>query len=81
MELKVGMIVRSIAGHDSGRFYVILEIVDKRAKIADGKLRKIEKPKSKNFLHLAKSSVVVDLKKFKTDKSLRALLRKYNFSD
>lgn len=81
MELKVGMIVKSIAGHDSGRFYVILEIEGNRAKIADGKLRKIEKPKSKNFVHLARSRVVVDLEKFKTDKSLRVLLHKYNFSD
>ena len=79
MEFKVGMIVKSIAGHDKGRFYVILKMDGNRAQIADGKLRKIEKPKSKNFIHLARSSKIVDLNSFKTNKSLRVFLNSYNF--
>lgn len=81
MKFKVGMIVKSIAGHDAGRFYVVLKINEKRAQIVDGKARKIENPKNKNFIHLARSRRIVDLNNFKTNKSIRALLHQYNFSD
>lgn len=79
MELKLGMIVKSKAGHDFGRFYVVVKILNGRAFIADGKLRKIEKPKAKNPAHLSRSTKVVDLSNFKTDKSLRKLLHDYNY--
>ena len=78
MELKLGMIVKSMAGHDSGRFYVIVRLEQNKIYIADGKRRRLEKPKMKNPIHLSKSNKVIDLSKFKTNKSLRTLLHNYN---
>ena len=49
MEAKLGMVVRSIAGHDQGNFLVITAIEDDFAYIADGKERKLDSPKKKAF--------------------------------
>lgn len=78
MELKIGMVVKSLAGHDAGRFYVITKIEKNRAYIVDGRLRKLEKPKKKNVVHLSRSNIIVNLLEFETNKSLRELLRKWN---
>ena len=48
MQLTKGMIVRSMAGHDKNRFYVVLDLCEGDAWIADGKQRKLERPKRKN---------------------------------
>lgn len=51
--IEIGTIVYSVAGRDSGRFYIVVEIVDdKYIKIADGKLRRIDKPKLKQIKHV-----------------------------
>ena len=52
-EIKLGSVVFSTAGRDSGRFYVVVEIVDdKFVKIADGDLRRIATPKIKKIKHV-----------------------------
>ena len=79
MELKCGMIVKSIAGHDKDRFYLVVDIKSNRAYIADGKLRSVEFPKAKNFIHLKKTKEVVNLKDFSTNKQVRKLLHSYNY--
>ncbi len=49
----VGRVAVSKAGRDKGRAFVILELADKdHVLIADGKLRKLEKPKRKKLMHL-----------------------------
>lgn len=51
--IEVGSIVYSIRGRDSGRFYIVVEVVDdKFIKIADGELRRIDKPKLKQIKHV-----------------------------
>ena len=51
--LVPGQIVRSVAGHDKGGiFFVIKNIDDDYVLVADGDLRRIEKPKKKNIRHL-----------------------------
>lgn len=52
MTIEKGSVVRSIAGHDADRFYVVLEMEGDFAFIADGKERKLEKPKRKRKKHL-----------------------------
>lgn len=43
----------SIAGRDSGRVFIVVELAsDGYVKIADGKLRKTDKPKLKKTKHL-----------------------------
>lgn len=45
-------IVISLAGHDTGRAFVLLKTDGCTARIADGKSRKLSRPKSKNLRHL-----------------------------
>lgn len=51
-DLIVGQLVRSKKGRDKGRIYIIIKIVGCAAYLADGDLRKIEKPKKKNIKHI-----------------------------
>ena len=49
----VGRIVFSKQGHDRGRWFMIVGLVDdKHVLIADGQTRKLEKPKKKQTKHL-----------------------------
>ena len=41
MRIESGLIVKSIAGHDKDRFYLVVKIEGGRAFIVDGKRRKI----------------------------------------
>ena len=52
-ELKVSDIVQALAGHDKGSFHFVLKTEDGYALVADGKLRKLSKPKRKKLKHLA----------------------------
>ena len=47
MQIKQGSVVKSMAGHDSDRFYVVVRLEGDFAYIADGKVRKLENPKKK----------------------------------
>jgi len=52
-EVELGQVVMSCAGRDKGRFMLVVGIIDSQyVYIADGKLRKIEKPKKKKLKHL-----------------------------
>lgn len=79
--LRVGQIVKSIAGHDQGRFYVIIAVEKNRVAIADGKLRKLEKPKAKNTLHVSPTASELDLAAVTTDKKLREALRAFTVGE
>lgn len=53
-ELVVGQYVKSKAGRDKDRIFIILAIIDENyLQVADGDLRKAEKPKRKKIKHLA----------------------------
>lgn len=81
MEIKTGTIVKSIAGHDGNRFYVVLHCDDSYCYIADGKSRKMKKPKRKNKLHLIATKDVFDCAKIDTDRKIRQMLWQYNYGD
>ncbi|SHH54349.1 KOW domain-containing RNA-binding protein [Clostridium grantii] len=50
----IGRVVYSKAGRDSGRFFLIINVIDHNfVNIADGDLRKIENPKKKKLKHLS----------------------------
>ena len=63
----IGMFAISLAGHDKGQIYVIVKADKEYVYIADGNLRKIEKPKKKKRRH-------VQLIKSGLDKELTAKL-------
>lgn len=60
MEYKIGQRVRSIAGRDNGKPYVILKTEGIYAYLADGDLRKLDNPKKKKFKHIQGSYDVSD---------------------
>ena len=75
--IAAGMVVKSMAGHDSGSYYAVMRVDNGDAYIADGKLRKVESPKKKNPLHLQKTKAVIDVTDI-TNKKLRTALAVFN---
>jgi ribosomal protein L14E/L6E/L27E len=52
-DIRIGQYVRSKAGRDKDRVFIVMKIVDEKfVLIADGDLRRIEKPKKKKIRHL-----------------------------
>ena len=61
-DLKVGQIIRPLAGRDKGQVMVVYEILDQNyVTICDGKLRKVSNPKKKKVRHLAKTNQIVTI--------------------
>ena len=58
MEVIVGSVVRSLAGRDKGNCFIVLMSEGDCALLADGKLRKVQKPKKKKLKHLQKSGKI-----------------------
>lgn len=53
MDIVPGQVVYSKSGRDTGRKFLVTDIVDSSyVMISDGDLRKIEKPKKKKIKHL-----------------------------
>ncbi|MGM0652060.1 MAG: KOW domain-containing RNA-binding protein [Bacillota bacterium] len=53
VDLKPGQLVRSLAGRDKGKHYLVLEKLDhKHVLLVDGRSRPIARPKKKNIVHL-----------------------------
>ena len=74
--LKRGQVVRSAAGHDKDSCYVVVRVEpDGFCAIADGKRRKLERPKRKNPRHLRPTREWVELTDIASDRALRRLLR------
>ena len=47
-----GMLVKSLAGHDKGVYYVVISVTDKAVLVSDGRYKTITQPKKKNPKHL-----------------------------
>lgn len=77
MELKRGTVVRSIAGHDAGRFLAVLTACEGGVLVADGKTRTIGSPKKKNPMHLRRTETVLSERELESDSVLRAALRRF----
>ena len=54
--IEIADIVQSVAGRDRGKHFFVMELRDDYALLADGKLRKIEKPKNKKLKHMCLSA-------------------------
>lgn len=79
MQIIQGMIVKSNAGHDKERFYLVVRLENGSAYIADGKRRKLGRPKRKSLKHLSSTTSIVDVSLYDTDKKLRHLLWEFNY--
>ncbi len=59
MSLTLGQIVISKAGRDEGRKFVVVKTVDDiYVLLADGDLRKMEKPKKKKIRHISPTTMI-----------------------
>lgn len=76
MEIKPGMMVRSLAGRDKGGFMVVVSAADGYVFLADGKERRLGSPKKKSVKHIAPTKTVIDLCDL-TDRGLRAAVRRF----
>ncbi|WP_242865981.1 KOW domain-containing RNA-binding protein [Desnuesiella massiliensis] len=67
----VGNVVYSKAGRDEGNYYIIVGVVDSNyVLLADGKCKKIQKPKKKKIKHLQLTNeVAYDIKESVVNKS------------
>lgn len=60
-DINVGQIVKSKAGRDKDKVYLILDIVDSSyVTVVDGRLKKLENPKKKKIKHLMIYNHVID---------------------
>ena len=76
MEINIGNIVISSAGHDSGRLMVVVGAEGGFLFVADGKERKLGSPKKKNIKHVRKTLGRIELEGL-TDKKLRQTLKTF----
>lgn len=51
-EILLAFIVRSLAGRDKGKLFVVIGLQQGCAYLADGRVRQVEKPKLKKLKHL-----------------------------
>ena len=77
MKLEIGSVVRANAGRDCGGFFAVTQISGGCCFIADGKSRKLAKPKRKNAKHLCPTDSMISINDI-TDKKLRTLLREFS---
>ena len=73
MEITTGRVVISSAGHDKGRFMLVVGADGDRILVADGKERKLGHPKKKNIRHVRATSRTIEPEGL-TDKKLRRTL-------
>lgn len=58
MEILVGSVVRSKAGRDKGDLFIVLAREGEYAYLANGDLRKVDRPKKKKLKHLQGSGKI-----------------------
>lgn len=76
MELKIGQVVISKAGHDKGELAVIAGFDKDKVLVCDGKHRLLEKPKCKNPKHLEVTHMLLNKDSMATNRKLRQTLNK-----
>lgn len=72
-----GMLVRSKAGHDAGKVYVIMKNDDAYVYLADGKIRTLDNLKKKKKKHVQIIHEKFDVTAI-TDVELKRLLKLWN---
>ncbi len=76
MSIVKGSIVRAKAGRDKDGFFVVLDVESKFALIADGKGRRVERPKRKKLIHLESTNTVIE-GSIETNPQIRKILNNF----
>lgn len=79
-EIQQGQVVRSLAGRDKDRYFLVLEVVDQTyLLLVDGKLRKLARPKKKKVQHVQLLKQDLDLdQEGLNDSKIRKALKAFN---
>ncbi len=85
MEITEGSIVRSKAGRDKGDLFIVLSREGGYAYLANGELRKVDRPKKKKLKHVQGTSYVSEFVQNKlasvgkvTNSEVRKALAEFN---
>lgn len=71
-DMTIGQVVKSRAGRDSGRIFLVLDIIDDQyVYIVDGDIRKLDNPKQKKVKHLIVYNTVLPEFKQKLDSKIK----------
>lgn len=73
MDIKVGSVVKALAGREKNRWFVAVAVDGGFIDIADGRERKLDKPKRKNIKHISPANAVIGMDGL-TNKKLRKLI-------
>ena len=58
-QIRVGSIVRSVAGRDVGKLYLVKKIIDKNfVELVDGRAKTIQNPKTKRIKHIENTLLI-----------------------
>jgi ribosomal protein L14E/L6E/L27E len=61
LSVTLGQVVISRAGRDAGKSFIIVNVIDNQfVEVADGDLRRLEKPKRKKIKHLNITDVTAE---------------------
>lgn len=60
MQAQLGQLVTSTAGRDAGQQFLVVGFEGDRVLVADGKKRRVKRPKAKNIRHLWVHSIVAE---------------------
>ena len=58
-ELQQGQIIKSKAGRDKGKLFIIVKIEEEYVYLTDGNLRRVENPKKKKVKHIQSINIVL----------------------
>lgn len=76
LNYETGALVKSLAGHDRGRLYIIIEETEDSLFLTDGRLRPMEKSKRKKKKHVQVILKKIEDEEF-TDENIRTFIKKY----
>lgn len=57
-QYEIAMLVRSISGHDQGKFYVIMDMKEEYLFLMDGIYKKMSNPKKKKKKHVQRTETI-----------------------
>lgn len=78
MDFVKGQLVRSKAGRDHTRTLAVLAVDGQMLLLADGSLRKLERPKRKKRKHVAPTATVLENELLKSDQLLSEAIAAYD---
>ena len=73
--IKEGSIVKAKAGRDKDMFFVVLRLEKDYAYIANGRRRRVEKPKKKKLIHLQATNSLAE--GYQTNRQIKTVIDQF----